>query len=116
MKSQTNKDKIEALKINNDTYNKVLERDNGDCILCQLYGKHKNRVEAEKTGFPILLECHHFIPRSQLGMGIEQNLVMICKWHHIEETKWRDKIENYLKSKYANWNKEELKFKKGLIK
>jgi hypothetical protein len=45
-------------------------------------------------------------------MGIEENLVMLCKYHHLEETAYRKDIEKYLKQQYPHWNKERLVFKK----
>lgn len=107
MKSKTNKEKVQALKISTTTYNKVLERDNYACVLCLMLGKHPNRKDHN------ILECHHYINKSHLGMGIEQNLVMLCKQHHLTETKYRNEIKKYLMSKYDNWNEEDLVFRKG---
>jgi len=45
----------------------VLVRDNGSCVIC---------------GSMQWLECHHVIERSLGGMGIKENLVMLCKHHH----------------------------------
>lgn len=95
-----------ALAISTETYNKVYERDNG-CILCKNEIHHKIL-----QGNFAPLECHHFISRAKLGMGIEENLVMICKYHHLEEAYYRDKIEEYLKGQYPHWKKERLVYKK----
>lgn len=103
IQSKTRKEKNIALAISIDTYNAVYERDNG-CVLCQRLGVPKNYVN--------LLECHHFVPRSKLGMGIEENLVMLCKIHHMQETKYRSELEQYMKEHYDNWNKDNLVYKK----
>ena len=47
----------------------VLVRDKGRCIVC---------------GSMHQLECHHLVPRSLGGMGVENNLLMLCKTHHSE--------------------------------
>jgi 5-methylcytosine-specific restriction endonuclease McrA len=107
MRSNTNKAKTEALKISTDTYNKVLERDHYSCVLCQLLGIHP-RLKVNN-----ILSCHHYIPRGRLGMGIEQNLVMLCYCHHQEVNSYNDTIKGYLMSIYDNWNEEDLIFKKG---
>jgi 5-methylcytosine-specific restriction endonuclease McrA len=107
MKSKTNKAKTEALKISTTTYNKVIERDNYTCVLCKLVGIHPRLKESN------ILSCHHYINRSHLGMGIEQNLVMLCYHHHQEETRYREVIKGYLMSMYDNWNEEDLIFRKG---
>jgi 5-methylcytosine-specific restriction endonuclease McrA len=60
----------------------------------------------------------HFIPRSKGGLGIEQNIVTLCQeCHHItDQTEHRqfmlEKIERYLKSKYDDWDKEDLIYRK----
>lgn len=100
--------RTQATKITTNTYNIVFERDKG-CVLCLALGIHKNLL---KGGINVL-ECHHYTSRGKLGLGIEQNLVMLCKYHHQEETKYREEIKKYLQSKYPNWNEEDLKYKKG---
>ena len=64
--------------------------------------------------------CAHFIPRSQGGLGIiEENIVTLCPRCHsmydqgIDRKNTAEYLENYLKSKYPNWNKENLTYKKG---
>lgn len=93
--------------ISGDTYRRVYERDKGRCIFC-----------GRSDG----LQCAHFVARSQGGKGIEQNLAMLCLSHHIAldngaDTELRNLIkmrfEMYLKSKYEDWNKDKLIYKKG---
>lgn len=89
--------------ITKSVYQKVYERDNGQCIVC---GRND-------------IQCHHFIPRSCGGRGIEENLVMLCTYHHkvIHESKNRNQLNNhleaYLKAIYSNWDKDMLKYRKG---
>lgn len=77
----------------------VWQRDNCRCIICKS---------------PFAMPNAHFLPRSKGGLGIEQNIVTLCeKCHyvtdHTEHRKFMlDKIEKYLKSKYENWNKDDL--------
>ena len=87
---------------------KVWQRDKG-CIIC---------------GNPYAMPNAHFIPRSQGGLGIEENIVTLCiECHHDfdngNNTQKREhiknKIERYLKSKYKNWNKEKLIYNKWRI-
>ena len=107
--SKTRKNKQNALTISTDTYNEVYERDNGSCILCMEYGVHDKMFS---TSMIPPVEMHHFIGRGRLGMGIPENLVLLCKYHHQEETKHREKIKQYLQSKYDDWIEERLVFKK----
>lgn len=92
----------------------VFLRDNGQCVIC--HNKHNVMPNA------------HFIPRSKGGLGIEENIVTLCteltknKCHRRfdngskeEREELGNKIEKYLKSKYPNWNKEKLVYRKGEI-
>jgi 5-methylcytosine-specific restriction endonuclease McrA len=85
----------------------VYERDNGICVICR-----------EKQGLPNM----HYIPRAQLGLGIEQNIVCGCLKCHAEydNGKYRkhhgEVIKTYLQSKYENWNEEDLIYHKYQIK
>lgn len=83
----------------------VWERDNYECIFCN-------------TKVPLLNANAHLIPRSQGGLGIEQNIFTACDKCHSEQEnglnteKYEHEAEIYLRSKYPNWNKKNLIFKK----
>ncbi|WP_353057215.1 HNH endonuclease [Brevibacillus sp. MER 51] len=75
-------------RIKPQTYAKVFERDNGQCILC-------TRGDG--------LQCHRHVYRSQLGKGTEDNLVMLClSCHELAHSSKvvRDRIGEYLKGLY----------------
>lgn len=84
----------------------VWERDCGICIFCQkpVTWNYANS---------------HFIKRSHLGKGIEQNIMTNCDRCHklFEESIYREKMKafakNHLMSKYDDWNEEMLVYKKG---
>lgn len=85
----------------------VWERDQHKCIFC-----HKE-VEWNYAN-------SHFIKRSQGGLGIEENIMTNCGECHrlFDDSKerliWMMKYaEDYLRSKYPNWNKNDLIYKKG---
>lgn len=81
----------------------VWERDGGRCIIC---------------GAPGNPWCH-YIPRSALGLGVEQNIVTLCDRCHRQYDQtplrpaYRRIIEDYLKSKYPSWNPSKLIYHKG---
>ena len=82
---------------------RVWDRDRGCCIVC---------------GNPSATPSCHYIARSQLGLGIEQNIVTLCaKCHYnydhtTRREEYREYIRNYLKGKYPEWNEESLVYKK----
>lgn len=101
MKSKRTK----SLEIDKKTKLIVWERDNHKCIFCHKYVDWN-------------LANSHFIKRSHSGLGIEKNIMTNClKCHELfEREPTRSKMipiaEKYLKSKYKDWNKEDLVYKK----
>lgn len=83
----------------------VWERDNHKCIFCQ------KEVSWEYAN-------SHYIKRSQLGMGIPENIMTNCERCHnlFEESIYREKMKkfarDYLMSKYDHWDEEMLVYKK----
>ena len=59
------------------------------------------------------------IPRSQGGLGIEQNIVTLCDSCHMafdqspKRKSLREYIRRYLKMKYPDWDETKLIYKKG---
>lgn len=106
------------LQFDKKTMKEIFERDNYSCLFCK-QGYHlvgKNLSDLEFNIFDIM----HFIPKSSLGLGIAQNGVLGCRYHHHlldNGNKGSRKVmlammETYLKSIYPNWNKEELIYRK----
>lgn len=83
----------------------VWKRDGYKCIFC-----HKK--------VPMFNANAHFIPRSQGGLGIEENIFTACENCHdqqdngLHSLQMEQYVETYLKSKYQNWNKKDLIYKK----
>ena len=80
----------------------VYERDGGRCIICGRVGNPNA----------------HYIPRSDMGLGIEQNVVTLCRdcHHAYDNGGMRDEfgklIRDYLKTQYPNWNEKNLLYDK----
>ena len=81
----------------------VWERDSGKCIICK-----------DIHAFPEA----HYIPRSSGGLGIEENIVSLCRRCHYEYDQtcergmYRKRIKAYLQRKYPNWDETKLYYKK----
>ena len=101
-----------ATDISMSVKKKVWERDKHRCVLC---GNYCN-----------VMPNAHFIPRSKGGLGIEENIITLCteltpnKCHRKydfgtkeERQQIREQLRNYLKSKYENWNEEDLYYDKN---
>ena len=89
----------------------VWERDGGRCVVC---GCNYN-----------VMPNAHYIARSKGGLGIEENIVTLCteltdnKCHHKydfgtreEREEIGERIAEYLKSKYPDWNEQKLIYRR----
>lgn len=97
------KKRTRALDIKEAVKREVWERDNHCCILC---------------GSPYAKPNAHYIPRSQGGLGIVQNVVTLCfdchnRYDHTTERKAvREQIRAYLDGCYLDWDEQKLYYKK----
>lgn len=104
------------LQFDTRTRNRIRERDFGTCIFCQM--EYQNTC-TDALALEIK-DIMHFIPKSQLGLGIEQNGAVGCRYHHNmldngNQGVRKDmlaRFESYLKRFYPDWNKEKLVYKK----
>ena len=94
--------RTKALEIPKSVKDRVYERDGGRCVLC---GRPGN-PEA------------HYISRAHSGLGIEQNIVTLCRECHdrydqtIERQAIRAVLADYLRSQYPDWDEAKLIYKK----
>ena len=106
------------LQFSKPTIERIFERDNCSCLFCKCgyYTENKNLSELEFN----IYDPMHFIPKSKLGLGIEENGVCGCRYHHHlldnGNKGLREEMllimEEYLKLCYPNWDKEKLVYKK----
>jgi 5-methylcytosine-specific restriction endonuclease McrA len=98
MKSKRTK----ALEIPREVKIRVALRDNEKCILC---------------GRPGLPEAH-YISRAHGGLGIEQNIVTLCRSCHRRYDQTTERaalgaiIADYLRTQYHDWTPTELIYRK----
>ena len=83
----------------------VWERDEHACIYC---GKYVDVYYANS----------HYIKRSKLGLGIEQNVVTACPICHDKydfkdfDSKMKNYTREYLSRLYDGWNEDDLVYRK----
>jgi predicted restriction endonuclease len=91
-------------------------RDRGTCLFCRR-GYH---MESTSEYGRSILDCMHYIPRSQGGMGIAQNGAIGCRSHHMmmdNGNKGRREemlgiMREYLMQQYPQWDEKELVYNK----
>ena len=94
--------RTKALAISQAVKAKVFRRDNGLCILCG------------RAGLPEA----HYIPRSQGGLGIVQNIVTLCRFCHnkLDQTTERgellERVKEHLDLWYPGFPDTDRKYKK----
>jgi len=98
--------RTKACAIPKEVKEKVYKRDNERCLICGRWVMPS-------------LACAHFIGRAQGGLGIEENILTLCEGDHfmydngiIDREKYKQYFRDYLKSKYENWNEEDLVYDK----
>ena len=97
------------------TRKRIRERDQDTCIFCSM-GYHMEYISGRIPGKDIM----HFIPRSQMGLGIEQNGALGCREHHdLLDNGSRGlrpemlaRFEGYLRGCYQDWDRDRLVYRK----
>lgn len=98
--------RTQALQISPKARKTVHERDKW-CVMC---------------GKTYQLEIAHYISRGNGGLGIPENLVLLCQDCHREydqsgnfqtRAAFGSYIKSYLESQYSNWDEKKLKYRKG---
>lgn len=101
-----------ACQFSTSTREKIKERDCG-CVFCRI-GYHLP-VELQRA-----TNIMHIVNRSQGGLGIEQNGVYGCRYHHglLDNgnkglrSEMLGYIERYMRQIYPEWNKDDLYYRK----
>ena len=104
------------LQFDKKTQESIYIRDNGACIFCAM---GYDTMKATWLDLEVK-DVMNFIPKSSLGLGIEQNGAIGCRYHHSildngnkgMRTEMLERFEAYLKRIYPDWNKEQLIYKK----
>ncbi|RDU22866.1 hypothetical protein [Anaerosacchariphilus polymeriproducens] len=107
--------RTKALQFSKATMNKIADRDEC-CIFCKI-GYRMDKIDSFQQQ---ILSIAHYINKSQGGLGIEENGVLICQYHHHNldngceslRSEMLGIIEEYLKGFYPGWKLENLKYKK----
>lgn len=94
----------------------IHRRDEETCVFCQMGYEMPEDLSYCRTGLQIM----HIVPRSQLGMGVEQNGVLGCVWHHNmldADNKGRRRemleiLEGRMRGYYPGWTRESVTFRK----
>lgn len=103
-----------AKNFDKKTIQRIDERDEG-CIFCKV-GRWPGGNDLERSTFDVA----HIVNKSQGGIGIEENGVKACRFHHHMldngnrgyREEMQKYIEKYMERFYPEWNKQMLLYHK----
>lgn len=115
-----NSKRTKALKFDVATRLIIWQRERGKCFFCERDYEMPYDPDIYKFDMGIK-DIMHFVNKSSGGLGIEENGVLGCRYHHHlldngnrgKRGEMLEMLEEYLKSIYPNWSKEDLYYKKG---
>ena len=103
------------LQFSKKTALKIKERDDM-CFFCRMgyYMGAENLMEYQ------IWDIMHVVPKSALGLGVEQNGVLGCRYHHSLmdngnkglRQEMIGMLEEYLSGLYPGWKREDVIYKK----
>ena len=100
-----------------ETCIRIAERDDNECLFCRI-GYHTELCRSEMLlGIPDIM---HYINKSQGGLGIEENGVLGCRFHHglldNGSRGFRPEMlkimKEHLMQQYPDWDEDKLIYKK----
>lgn len=104
------------LQFDTKTRKRIIARDRGECLFCSM----NYHMECTSGMLLEIKDIMHFVPKSQMGLGIEQNGAVGCRYHHNLldngnkglRQEMLEMFEEYLKFLYHDWSKGKLVYKK----
>ena len=95
---------------------KIFYRDGQQCVFCKI----NYHMECRSEMLLEIVDTMHFVNKSQGGLGIEENGVTGCRYHHglldNGHVGLRDEMlemmEEHLKNCYPDWDKAKLVYNK----
>lgn len=104
--------RTKSLQFSKDTIQEIFERDNG-CLFCRLGICMEGSLSVDRA----VHDPMHIVNKSQGGLGVKENGVDGCRWHHTlmdngKHPELREIAEDYLKSLYPGWTRESVTYQK----
>lgn len=94
----------------------IHKRDQEACVFCAAGYEPPEDPAYSRTALQVM----HIVPRSQLGMGVEQNGALGCVWHHqMMDNGNRENreemlamLEERMRQIYPGWTRESVTYRK----
>lgn len=111
--------RTKTLQFSTKARKEIYARDGARCLFCDA------NYRMCESRFGGIMDCHiyetmHIVSRAHGGLGIAQNGVIGCKYHHrmldggskAVRTEMQWMIDGYMKTKYPGWSREKLVYRK----
>ena len=94
----------------------IIRNRDGDCFFCRQW----YHMEWSLPGDLIPKDIMHIVPRSHMGLGVEESGVLGCRYHHnlmdngnkgLHE-EMQSMLEEYMQQLYPGWSRESVTYKK----
>lgn len=103
------------LKFSPITIEEIKERDKG-CFFC----RQQYHMEGSEPFACSIMDIMHIVPKSHLGLGVKENGVLGCRYHHSLldngnkglHTEMENMLIAYLSQLYPGWTKEGVTYQK----
>lgn len=97
----------------------IHKRDRETCVFCAAGYEPPEDPAYCRTALQIM----HIVPRSQLGMGVEQNGVLGCIWHHqmLDNGNRENRremlamLEDRMRRMYPGWTRASVTYRKDSV-
>lgn len=105
--------RTKSLQFPKEVRMELIQRDNG-CFFC----KRGIHMTGSLPGDRSILDPMHIVNKSQGGLGVLQNGVIGCRWHHTlmdnseYNAEMRTMAEDYLKILYPGWTPGSVTYNK----
>lgn len=107
--------RTKALQFDKSTVHKIITRDE-TCIFCRM----RYRMDPNATLAYQIKDIMHIVNKSQGGLGIEENGILGCRYHHglLDNGNkglrydMLQIISGYMEALYPGWNTDDLVYKK----
>lgn len=105
--------RAKACEFSTDVKTAIMQRDKYQCLFCRLQKFGKSECDW-------IQDIMHYVNKSAGGLGIEQNGVLGCRYHHQlldngnkgYRQEMLQYMREYLQSQYRDWREEDLYYRK----
>jgi len=108
------KRRTKALQFDKKTREAIARRDGMMCFFCRM----GYEMPEKSNCLGMIFDTMHIVGKAQGGMGVMENGVLGCRYHHnlldasLNRKEMMTMIDDYMKELYPDWNRRDLVYSK----